>query len=272
MAAVNQIERAFRAWPILAEVAANKGTITYLELGQHLGIHHRPVRYILAEIQDYCLSENLPPITILVVRQSGRPGTGFIAWDEDDLDSGMSLVYQYPWTTLENPFGFASDGATPESIADEVIQDKITPREAYSRVRVRGMAQRVFREVLLRAYGARCAISNIASLQLLEAAHIIPWTTATHDQRISPRNGILFSILHHKFFDLRWIRIQEDYRVVTDFSGTRPNTPERKLLEAINGTKLRLPDDRRHWPDPEFIRKRNLKSIKPVQRTANRRR
>jgi len=260
MAAVNQKERASRAWPILVEIAAAKSTITYLELGQRLNLHRRVLRYVLAEIQDYCLSEKLPPLTILVVRQGGTPGTGFIAWDVDDLDNGMSLVYQYPWTTLENPFGFASDGATPASIADAVIKETITPREAYSRVRVRGMAQLIFREVLVRAYGARCAISNIASPQLLEGAHIIPWAAATDDQRISPRNGILLSILHHRFFDLGWMQVNDDYTVVTDFGGTRSNTPERKLLEEINGTRLRLPNDRRHWPDPEFIRRRNLKT------------
>jgi len=63
MAAVNQFGRAFRAWPILAEVARNKLRIRYGDLAKELKIHHRPVKFVLEEIQDNCLHEKLPPMT-----------------------------------------------------------------------------------------------------------------------------------------------------------------------------------------------------------------
>lgn len=46
--AVNQVERAFRAWPVLTGVAKQRGTITYGELGAAIGVHHRAIRYVLA--------------------------------------------------------------------------------------------------------------------------------------------------------------------------------------------------------------------------------
>ena len=257
MSDVNQKERASRAWPILTGIAASNATITYLELGRQLGIHHRAIRFVLSEIQAYCLAEKLPPITILVVGQGGIPGSGFIAWDVDNLGQGFALVYAYAWATLDNPFRFASDGATIESIADDIISHSISPQDAYAKVKVRGMAQLVFRQCLLLAYDSRCSASAFCSPELLEAAHIIPWSRATPAQRISPRNGALLSAVHHRFFDLGWMTIEDDYSISTDSSRTRSNSSERRLLDELNESRLRLPKDKRHWPDPELIRKRN---------------
>ena len=93
MAKVNQVERASRAWPVLTAIAKKGKTITYGELAEVLGIHHRPIRYVLGVLQDYCLAEKLPPLTILVVNQSGEPGPGFIAHSFDDLEAGYSEVW-----------------------------------------------------------------------------------------------------------------------------------------------------------------------------------
>ena len=71
--AVNHYERAFRAWPLLVKAAEDHETITYKDLAAHLGIHPRPIRYVLAVIQDYCLAEKKPPITILVVGSCRSP-------------------------------------------------------------------------------------------------------------------------------------------------------------------------------------------------------
>lgn len=257
MTKVNQKERAARAWPFLTQLAANRETATYLEIGQHLGVHHRTIRFVLSEIQDFCLSDKLPPITILIVNQKGTPGDGFIAWDVDNFDEGLDLVYNYPWGDLTNPFGFAVDGSSVQSIAEGVVRHTITPKDAYARVKVRGMAQAVFRAALLKAYGSRCALSDVYSPSLLEAAHIIPWSEAAPDQRINPCNGVLLSTINHRFLDLGWLRINEDYTVATDTSKTQVKSLERKLLIELNGSKLRLPADKKHWPTPAFIRQRN---------------
>src|SRR5882762_348882 len=109
MSAVNQFERAFRAWPVLAEVARNKQRIKYGDLAKELKIHVRPVRFVLEEIQNYCLNEKLPPLTILVENKKGVVGQGFIAWDAaDGLDAGLQKAYAFDWNGIPNPFGFAS--------------------------------------------------------------------------------------------------------------------------------------------------------------------
>jgi putative restriction endonuclease len=83
---------------VLTTTASHGATITYAELSGRIGIHHRPIRFVLSVIQDYCLSEKLPPLTILAVNQLfHQPGEGFIAWDVDDLAEGYRRVYAYPW-------------------------------------------------------------------------------------------------------------------------------------------------------------------------------
>ena len=86
---VNQYERAYRSWQVLNEFAASSRCVTYGQLANRIGIHHRPVRYVLDLIQNYCLEERLPPLTLLAVNQvSGLPGDGFVAWDVSNIEEG----------------------------------------------------------------------------------------------------------------------------------------------------------------------------------------
>jgi putative restriction endonuclease len=172
---VNQYQRAFRAWPILTATAANRSTITYAELADHLDIHPRPIRYVLSVIQDWCLQEHKPPLTILVVNQHGRPGQGFIAWDPSNLGEGYEQVYLFPWSALANPFEFAREGATLEELVHQVVTKPDDAVEVYRRVKDRGVSQAVFRDALMLAYRQQCAFCGLSLKPALQAAHIIPW-------------------------------------------------------------------------------------------------
>ncbi len=66
---VNQYQRAAIVWQVLTETAARRSKITYVQLAHYFGIHPRPIRYVLGVIQDHCMDEKLPPLTILVVNQ-----------------------------------------------------------------------------------------------------------------------------------------------------------------------------------------------------------
>jgi putative restriction endonuclease len=98
-------------------------------------MHHRPVRFVLGPIQDYCLAERLPPLTIVVINQRGRPGSGFIALDPDRFDEGREEVYSYDWNTHPNPFGFASDGTQYKSLLDQLLARPEETEDIYRRVR-----------------------------------------------------------------------------------------------------------------------------------------
>jgi HNH endonuclease len=260
MAIVNQAERAFRTWSILTECAMNRGTITYGELGRRIGIHHRPIRFVLELIQDYCLNEKLPPLTILVVNQKGLPGTGFIAWDIDNLQEGIEKVHSYPWITSPNPFTYAADGKTDEELSEILVQNPDKATDVYGRVKVRGAAQGIFRKTLLKAYANKCAFSGISIPEILDAVHIVPWSKCEQGERLDPRNGLLCTNMHHKLFDAGKIFVTEEYRIsLNNYLLNRRNTSkmERILIKRLHGEKLSLPVNQSLWPSPALIRRHN---------------
>jgi putative restriction endonuclease len=150
---------AARTWPILTSAAAKKETLSYKELGSQIGLHHRSVKFALDVIYRYCLQTDLPALTGIVLRQdSGAPGKGFTAWDNEDLDTGLARVFAENWSVRSNPFtGFGSED-TIRSLVDRIVENPDRSGEVYRQVRDRGIAQRVFREGLLRAYGHKCAM------------------------------------------------------------------------------------------------------------------
>jgi putative restriction endonuclease len=129
--AVDQEERAQKAWIKLTELAKSHEICSYKELGNFIGIHHRPVRYVLALIQDYCLLNNLPPITILVVNGSGEPGQGFIAADKNDFAKRRNDVFTYDWDEIENPFDLSKEGYSQEKIINDILERKKFQKKYY---------------------------------------------------------------------------------------------------------------------------------------------
>lgn len=258
MAVVNQVERAARAWPVLIAVAKKRDTITYGQLAKALGIHHRPIRYVLGILQSYCLSEELPPLTILVVNQSGEPGPGFIAHDFDDLDSGYEKVWKYSWSKLENPFLFASDGTTLDGLTDSLVKDPDSSGEIYAKVKSRGIKQILFRNAILRAYRGKCAFTELSFPEALEACHIVPWSQATESERLNVRNGILLNSFHHKLFDRGLITFTVDYKIHYLDPQRRSGNYSKMdsmLTAKLHGKKMHVPFQKKQRPEEELIRR-----------------
>ncbi|NLO07169.1 MAG: hypothetical protein GX131_15185 [candidate division WS1 bacterium] len=70
------------ALPILIRCARRGETITYGELGEQIGVHHRQVGRILGIIRDEICrrGERAPMLNVLVVRKDqGVPGTEVLA-------------------------------------------------------------------------------------------------------------------------------------------------------------------------------------------------
>ena len=102
---VNQYERAAISWPIIVECARNRRLITYGQLAARMGIHPRVCRFFLGIIQDYCLSNSLPPLQSLVVnKQSGKPGAVYFASPINQIKKVHDEVFNYNWNRISNPF------------------------------------------------------------------------------------------------------------------------------------------------------------------------
>jgi putative restriction endonuclease len=258
--AVNHYQRAFLAWSVLTDVAAQHRTITYKALADAIGIHHRAVQFMLGIIQDYCLESKKSPLTILVVNQdTERPGGGFIAWDVDNLDEGYLRVYEEPWDAFPNPFAFASSGATPDELAERLVQAPDESEAIYRRIRDRGIAQDVFRRALLKAYRSRCAFCGLSLRVALQAAHIIPWSKASPDQRIAPSNGLLLCATHHSLFDAHWLTVTPDRKIQCRAPSTGAemhSDSDRQISIALHGRIISVPDDPRVQPSPAALERR----------------
>jgi hypothetical protein len=73
---VNRSERASRIWAVLAWSVSHRQNITYSQLAQASRAFTAGLGQVLEPIQSYCLLNDLPLLTILVVQQeSGLPGT-----------------------------------------------------------------------------------------------------------------------------------------------------------------------------------------------------
>lgn len=254
----NQVERARRAWPVLVERASERSTITYGELGRTIGVHHRAIRFVLGVIQDYCLEERLPPLTIIVVNASGKPGNGFIAYDLMYFQDGLGEVYDFDWSSVENPFGFSQYGHSYESLVRTLSDDPDSSEDVYTRVKSRGIKQILFREALLKAYGGRCAFTGISMPESIQACHIVPWAQAGSAERLDVRNGILLNALHHRLFDAGYFTLTVDHRIVyydPDEEDWPCNEIERPLMSALHGKPMHVPHRRNRRPFAGYIKR-----------------
>ena len=203
---LNHEQRAFHAWNELALAAKERRLLRYREIGNAIGIHHRVVRYVLGPIQAHCLRQDLPPLTILVVNAEGRPGGGFIAWDSERFAEGCERVFDWSWEKEQNPFAYAADGTGIEEFAAELTSGA-DPEEVYARVKSRGPAQQIFRHLMLDAYHSRCAVCVLPVVDILDAAHIKPWSACRGRERLDPANGLLLCRNHHALFDAGLISV-----------------------------------------------------------------
>lgn len=105
---MNASERAAQIWPVLALAARNRQVLTYGILGGLIGVPTAGLGQLLEPIQSYCLLNQLPPLTILVVsKDTGLPGSGFVA--VSDIPRHQSRVFEHDWLAAAHP--------TPEQLA-----------------------------------------------------------------------------------------------------------------------------------------------------------
>ena len=110
---------------------------------------------------------------------------------------------------------------------------------------IRRRGQREFRENLLAAYGGRCAITGCDLVEVLEAAHIVPYRgPATNDVQ----NGLLLRADIHTLFDLGLIAVvPESLEIVLAPSVSGANYQE------LVGARVRLPLNVSEYPSVEAL-------------------
>lgn len=97
--------RAVQAWQILVGMAMNRQTTTYLGLSRLMykkdaqGVLDK----ILGHIAYYCIDNDLPPLTSIVVGKGrGTPGRD-IPVDLSTIDEQRESVYDFDWYNVYPP-------------------------------------------------------------------------------------------------------------------------------------------------------------------------
>jgi len=123
--------------------------------------------------------------------------------------------------------------------------------------------QDYFRNAVLNNFGGRCGVTSLNIRELLNASHILPWSSHT-DERLNVRNGLCLSRLHDAAFDRYLISFDDDLRLLLS-KRLRDEISEymvKQNFAAYEGKPLNLPEDS-VLPDLAFIathRARFLKS------------
>jgi putative restriction endonuclease len=133
----------------------------------------------------------------------------------------------------------------------------LAPRREYQTVAVkRRLHQHRFREMVLSAYGTRCAMCQLGHVQLLDAAHIIP----DHDDRGLPEvpNGLALCKIHHSAYDANILGVDADLLIhVRDDILHEVDGPMLEHgLKGMARRHIRVPRVPGNCPNPIFLDER----------------
>ncbi len=116
--------------------------------------------------------------------------------------------------------------------------------------------QAEFRELVLTAYGRRCAVSGLPVPGLLEAAHIIP----DRDERGRPEvsNGLCLSALHHTAYEHNLLGIDGDGVIhISDVVLEQRDGPTlEKAIKAFHGARIHDPRHVEDRPNRDYLAER----------------
>jgi hypothetical protein len=94
--------RAAQIWPLLTLCAVRRQTLTYDLLGRLIGVPRQGLGHLLEPIQSFCILQNLPALSVLVVGEnSGMPGEGFIA--ASDVPAEQAAAFKWGWLEVMPP-------------------------------------------------------------------------------------------------------------------------------------------------------------------------
>src|SRR5687768_18582462 len=95
-------ERAQQLWSLLAWAATNRQILTYSIIAKLTGVPPVSIGDFLRPIQQFCIENDLPALTSIVVQEeSGIPGEGFIA--AEDVPAAQAEVFQHSWLETAAP-------------------------------------------------------------------------------------------------------------------------------------------------------------------------
>lgn len=112
--------------------------------------------------------------------------------------------------------------------------------------------QSFFRSTILSSYNSSCCITGLSSPELLEACHIIQWSSEKK-HRLNPQNGLCLNNLFHKAYDNNYLSITPDYKIIISdkLFENADNSQIKNFFFSYHEKIINLPE--RFVPDQEFL-------------------
>jgi putative restriction endonuclease len=147
------------------------------------------------------------------------------------------------WTEIELLSAEQEEAASADQAFDPASTMDARERVLAQIVRRRG--QREFREKLLTAYNRQCAVTGCGLVEVLEAAHIVPYRgPLTNDVQ----NGLLLRADIHTLFDLGLVAVAPESLEVLLAPALRLTT-----YRELAGVRIRRPLEPRQQPNTEAL-------------------
>ena len=129
-------QRATQLWSILAFAAHNRQVLTYGVVAKLTGLPPTLGQF-LEPIQSYCLLQGLEPLTVIVVnRETGLPGGGFVA--AENISKAQQDVFSYDWLEHGCPSPEEFEKAVKERPSNGVPSDSQSAAENFNPVEIPG--------------------------------------------------------------------------------------------------------------------------------------
>jgi putative restriction endonuclease len=175
------------------------------------------------------------------------------------LDRAVWAEFRQDWTKLigeARQFEEWSDvsQSSPQAVAerrlDFVFKEYLGPSVSTVTIEQR-VGQSFFRRAVLANYDVCCAITGIADSRLLNASHIVPWST-DRGNRHNPGNGLCLSATFDRAFDRGLITVLPSMKVKIARCLTAEAGPDtREFFAPYAGVKIRAAV--RFSPEPQFL-------------------
>lgn len=173
-------------------------------------------------------------------------------WD-DMLYESEVLLAKYENRTIEEAF------LAKEEIK-EIKTDILSGKQGIDVQRLikARVNQDIFRKVVINNYSNSCAICGLDIESLLVASHIIKWSI-NQPQRLNPENGLCLCNIHDKAFEVGFIGIQKNYKIILSKKLDKMKSLEtyNALFKRHENNFISLPD--KFYPNSSLL-EQHLKS------------
>jgi putative restriction endonuclease len=187
------------------------------------------------------------------------PGSYVPAWPVLVVgDNPATLTFT---VAVDDPLSLSKMLESSDAVSSTVESEAVIRRGYITTTVKRRIHQRAFRERVIDAYRAQCALCRLRHRELLDAAHIVADSYPHGEPVVS--NGISLCKLHHAAFDKYFISVRPDYvvEVRRDVLDEKDGPMLRHGLQGIHGQRIQLPGRSSQRPDRDLLELRHKRFL-----------